>query len=84
MSALLRLLLLLIRKGGFLRGLSLCQLLYVFLFGQVVPAEPRERHLVDGTPAAAAAGPVFRIRVVPEGFRVVMPANNVCHRARPG
>src|SRR4030095_1280051 len=72
-------LLLLACRGRFLCALSLLQHRFVFLVRVVVPTDPREAHLVDG--AIAAAHPVARIRI-DLVRRVVVPADDVQHRAR--
>src|SRR5436190_2084781 len=53
--------------------------LLIFLFAEIDPADPRETHLVDR--AVAVANPVLRIGIGAVGGRVVVPADDVNHRA---
>src|SRR5512143_3372382 len=79
---LLLLLLLLLLLGGLLRALGLARLEFrlVFVVRHVVPADPREAHLVDG--ALTVADPVLGIGVRLVRLGVVVPGDDVENRPR--
>src|SRR6266850_1819742 len=62
-----------------LRAFARVELRFVFVVGHVVPANPREAHLIDRP--VALADPVARIRVA-LARGVVVPADDVQYRAR--
>src|SRR5579864_5667041 len=54
---------------------------FVLFVGHIVPADPGEAHLVDGS-ATPGADPVLRVRVELVGRGVVVPGDDVQERAR--